>query len=63
MDWCLVAGQQLLATCPHGKVEAGARGGVQMEDMGEAGSGGGWPHHLATEAEMLQTLMAEMVNR
>ena len=66
MDWCLVAGQQLLATCPHSTVEAGARGGVEMEDMGEAGSGEGWPHlphHLATEAELLRRLMAEMVNR
>ena len=37
-----------------------------MEDMGEAGSVGGWPHmphHLATEAELLRRLMAEMVNR
>ena len=64
--WCLVSGHQLLATCPHSKVEAGAGGGVGMEDMGEAGSGGGWPHlphHLATEAELLRRLMAEMVNR
>ena len=46
-------------------VEAGARG-VEMEDMGEAGSGEGWPHlphHLATEADLLRRLMAEMVNR
>ena len=37
-----------------------------MEDMGEAGSGEDWPHlpyHLATEAELLRRLMAEMVNR
>ena len=62
----LVPGQQLLATCPHSTVGAGAGGGVEMEDMGEAGSGEGWPHlphHLATEAEMLQKLMAEMMNR
>ena len=61
----LVPGLQLLATCPHSTVEAGARG-VEMEDMGEAGSGEGWPHlphHLATEAELLRRLMAEMVNR
>ena len=59
-------GLQLLATCPHRTVEAGARGGVEMEDMGEAGSGEDWPHlpyHLATEAELLRRLMAEMVNR